>query len=147
MSNEFARRYGDAGLVSVSLNPGNMISYLHDRPLGWLERKIIVRPSSPLQYPVDADHLRAEPPPLPNTRWRADPALGRDDGRRSHNEWQGTPSFIHKALDLLLNIPTRICDMQYLKPWARYGRPNPIAEDNKATQELWKWCEDQVANI
>lgn len=42
---ELARRYGDKGIVSTSLNPGNLTSELH-RTLDW-GTWLLVRASSP----------------------------------------------------------------------------------------------------
>ncbi|TEB33151.1 NAD(P)-binding protein [Coprinellus micaceus] len=36
----------------------------------------------------------------------------------------------------------------WLRPWARLSdHPNPLASDEKLIEDVWKWCEDQVANI
>jgi len=47
LSNEIARRYGDQGIVSISLNPGNLRSDL-TRHIGGLKKKVIYM----LCYPV-----------------------------------------------------------------------------------------------
>jgi NAD(P)-dependent dehydrogenase (short-subunit alcohol dehydrogenase family) len=36
---------------------------------------------------------------------------------------------------------------KYLMPWARVGTELPPAVDDQAAEDLWGWCEDQVANI
>lgn len=41
VSNEFARRYGDQGVVSMSCNPGNLKSELQRHLVG-LQKRIIV---------------------------------------------------------------------------------------------------------
>ncbi|KAH6912195.1 hypothetical protein BKA70DRAFT_1266946 [Coprinopsis sp. MPI-PUGE-AT-0042] len=36
---------------------------------------------------------------------------------------------------------------KYLVPWARYGNANPAAQDPKLGEDLWKWLEEQVADV
>jgi hypothetical protein len=36
---------------------------------------------------------------------------------------------------------------QYLIPWARVGKANPIALDPETGKALWTWLEEQVADI
>ncbi|KAH6912848.1 hypothetical protein BKA70DRAFT_1265223 [Coprinopsis sp. MPI-PUGE-AT-0042] len=36
---------------------------------------------------------------------------------------------------------------KYLIPWARVGKPNPLALDEKLGADLWKWLEEQVENV
>ncbi|KAH6912196.1 hypothetical protein BKA70DRAFT_1266949 [Coprinopsis sp. MPI-PUGE-AT-0042] len=36
---------------------------------------------------------------------------------------------------------------KYLIPWARYGNANPVAQDPKLGEDLWKWLEEQVADL
>ncbi|KAF9013216.1 NAD(P)-binding protein [Cyathus striatus] len=35
---------------------------------------------------------------------------------------------------------------EYLIPWARVGKATEIGRDPKLAEELWKWCEEQVAS-
>lgn len=36
---------------------------------------------------------------------------------------------------------------QYLIPWARVGKASAASYDPKLGEELWTWCEEQVANV
>jgi retinol dehydrogenase 12 len=36
---------------------------------------------------------------------------------------------------------------QYLVPWARYGKVNPVAEDISLGKELWAWLEEQIKDL
>ncbi|KAF5315257.1 hypothetical protein D9619_006956 [Psilocybe cf. subviscida] len=36
---------------------------------------------------------------------------------------------------------------KYLIPWARVGKANPVGEDPQLAGELWKWLDEQVADI
>ncbi|KAJ2929773.1 hypothetical protein H1R20_g7322, partial [Candolleomyces eurysporus] len=101
---ELARRYGDQGIVSTGLNPGNLASDL-GRHLGRIEYKVI----SMMLYPVPMGALT--------------------------QLWAGTTQ-----AGATLNG-------KYLIPWARIGTGNPVINDEKLGADLWKWFEDQVANV
>jgi len=103
-SNELAQRYGDKGIISTSLNPGNLRSDLQ-RHISALENFLLW----PILRPVSFGALT--------------------------QLWAGTSP---EGLEL---------NGKYLVPWARIGVPNPITEDPKLAEELWKWMEEQVENI
>ncbi|RXW24428.1 hypothetical protein EST38_g1426 [Candolleomyces aberdarensis] len=101
---ELARRYGDQGIVSTDLNPGNLASDL-GRHLGRIEHKVV----SMMLYPVPMGALT--------------------------QLWAGTTQ------------EGATLNGKYLIPWARIGTGNPVLNDEKLGADLWKWFEDQVANI
>jgi retinol dehydrogenase-12 len=122
ISNELARRYAADGIISVSLNPGNLDSELQRHVTGVL-RFIIVRLShrcvwyhgslsgvqNKITYPT---HLGA-----------------------LTQLWAGTsPEGIAMS-------------GKYLWPWAREGTMPAGAGDVKLQEEVWKWCEEQVESI
>lgn len=59
--------------------------------------------------------------------------------------------YVSKSLSSVLPElaqPLMRFDWQWLRPWARLSdHPNPLASDEKLIEDVWKWCEDQVANI
>ncbi|KAF5342509.1 hypothetical protein D9611_001525 [Ephemerocybe angulata] len=104
IANEFARRYGDEGLVSCSLNPGNLQSDLQ-RHLGPIRKRLV----SLILYPTPYGALT--------------------------QLWAGTSE---EGANM---------NGKYLIPWARYGTPNPVAQDEKLGRDLWTWLEEQVESI
>jgi retinol dehydrogenase-12 len=36
---------------------------------------------------------------------------------------------------------------QYLVPWARLAKPNPLVHDAELCARVWDWCEDQVKDL
>ncbi|TFK28697.1 NAD(P)-binding protein [Coprinopsis marcescibilis] len=103
-ANELARRHEKDGIVSVSLNPGNLRTELQ-RHMSWFSRHSRLL----IQYPVPYGAL--------TQLWVGTSEVGK--------EFNG----------------------KYLVPWARLGKPNPLAEDHQLAEDLWKWCEDQVSNL
>ncbi|RXW24438.1 hypothetical protein EST38_g1428 [Candolleomyces aberdarensis] len=101
---ELARRYGDQGIVSTGLNPGNLTSDLQ-RHLGRIETKVV----GLLLHPTPMGALT--------------------------QLWAGTTQ------------EGATLNGKYLIPWARVGTGNPVIQDEKAGADLWKWFEDQVADI
>ncbi|RXW24439.1 hypothetical protein EST38_g1427 [Candolleomyces aberdarensis] len=101
---ELARRYGDQGIVSTGLNPGNLSSDLQ-RHLGRIETKLV----GLLLHPTPMGALT--------------------------QLWAGTTQ------------EGATLNGKYLIPWARIGTGNPVIQDEKVGADLWKWFEDQVANI
>jgi NAD(P)-dependent dehydrogenase (short-subunit alcohol dehydrogenase family) len=104
LSNELARRYGDQGIISTSLNPGNLRSDLQ-RHLSGIQNFFVSLMLNPASFGALTQL------------------------------WAGTSP---EGLEL---------NGKYLVPWARIGVPNPITEDPKLAEELWKWMEEQVENI
>ncbi|KAJ2929742.1 hypothetical protein H1R20_g7319, partial [Candolleomyces eurysporus] len=101
---ELARRYGDQGIVSTGLNPGNLSSDLQ-RHLGRIETKLV----GLLLHPTPMGALT--------------------------QLWAGTTQ------------EGATMNGKYLIPWARIGTGNPVIQDEKVGADLWKWFEDQVADI
>ncbi|KAJ2929759.1 hypothetical protein H1R20_g7320, partial [Candolleomyces eurysporus] len=101
---ELARRYGDQGIVSTGLNPGNLTSDLQ-RHLGRIQTMLV----GLLLHPTPMGALT--------------------------QLWAGTTQ------------EGATLNGKYLIPWARIGTGNPVIQDEKAGADLWKWFEDQVANI
>ncbi|KAF6757289.1 hypothetical protein DFP72DRAFT_1113173 [Ephemerocybe angulata] len=104
ISNEFARRYGKEGLVSCSLNPGNLQSELQ-RHLGPVTKAVV----SLILHPTAQGALT--------------------------QLWAGTTE---EGVNM---------NGKYLIPWARYGSPNPVAQDENLGKELWAWLEEQVKAV
>ncbi|KAJ3530469.1 hypothetical protein NMY22_g8559 [Coprinellus aureogranulatus] len=106
VSQQWAKRYGDKGIVSVAVNPGNLSSELTRHLPGW--QATFIRWT--MLYPVPLGAL---------TQLYAGTM---DEGADLNGKW--------------------------MIPWARVAEhPNPLAHDDKLGDELWRWCEDQVANI
>ncbi|KAF5371110.1 hypothetical protein D9758_004259 [Tetrapyrgos nigripes] len=104
-SNELARRYGDQGIVSTSLDPGTVSTDI-TRTLPPMTKFII---KTFLMYPVELGAL---------TQLRAGTS---PEGAEMNG--------------------------QYLVPWARVGKPSAATEDQKQSEELWNWLEEQVKGI
>ncbi|KAJ2919177.1 hypothetical protein MD484_g1196, partial [Candolleomyces efflorescens] len=102
---ELARRYGDQGIVSTGLNPGNLTSELQ-RHMGPIEGRLV---RALLLHPTPMGALT--------------------------QLWAGTTQ------------EGATLNGKYLIPWARVGTGNPAINDEKLGADLWKWFEDQVANI
>ncbi|PPQ73153.1 hypothetical protein CVT26_014819 [Gymnopilus dilepis] len=105
IANELARRYADQGIVSTSLNPGNIKSDLQ-RHMSSVEHFIVDR----MLYPTPYGALT--------------------------QLWAGTSP---QGVEL---------NGKFLVPWARVGpTPKGAVKDSKIGEEVWKWCEEQVANV
>jgi len=104
ISNEFAQRYGKNGIVSTSLNPGNIQSDL--------QRHLTVYESFLLNF-----ILHPTPSGALTQLWAGTSPEG--------SELNG----------------------KYLIPWARVGQASSVANDTKASAELWTWLEEQVTDI
>ncbi|KAF5309691.1 hypothetical protein D9611_014710 [Ephemerocybe angulata] len=104
IANEFARRYGNEGLVSCSLNPGNLQSDLQ-RHMGPITKMLVGLMLHPTPYGALTQL------------------------------WAGTSE---EGVNM---------NKKYLIPWARYGTPNPVAQDEKLGRDLWTWLEEQVEYI
>ncbi|KAJ8094649.1 short-chain alcohol dehydrogenase [Marasmius tenuissimus] len=119
LSNEFARRYGEQGIVSTSLNPGNLKTDLQrDTPkifmllFGWL--------FSPAPYGALTQLWAGVSPETADMNGKA-----------------GGTCFILRAYQCLRTV-------QYLIPWARVGQTRPETTDPKIGAELWKFLETET---
>ncbi|TRM63807.1 hypothetical protein BD626DRAFT_568431 [Schizophyllum amplum] len=103
LANELARRYGDQGIISTALNPGNLQSNLqrYMNPIASKLTRFVL-------YPTPFGAL---------TQLYA--------GTMGGKELNG----------------------KYLIPWARVGSCRSGADDPELGKALWKWCEEQVANV
>ncbi|KAJ7575085.1 hypothetical protein C8J56DRAFT_29154 [Mycena floridula] len=105
---ELSRRYGDQGIVSISLHPGVIKTDLHRHMKG--PKGLIV---GLLEKTVLHD-------------------------------------VAHGAItQLYAGTSPEAAEMNgaYLIPWARVGKPNPATQDPKNGEALWKWLDEQVADI
>lgn len=124
VSNELAKRYGDQGIVSTALNPGNLRTDLQ-RHLGGFLRRILVSPILTVFEDLTA-HMIYSSQNL--TLYEASKGA-------LTQLWAGT-------------MPeTRDFNGKYLIPWARVGTIRPETRDPKIGQDLWAWCEEQVKNV
>ncbi|TEB20909.1 NAD(P)-binding protein [Coprinellus micaceus] len=106
ISNEFAERYGNLGIISIAVNPGNLNSELARHMPGW--QASLLRAT--MLYPVPLGAL---------TQLYAGTM---DDGAKLNGKW--------------------------MRPWARHGEhPSRLAHDKQLAEQVWQWCEDQVANL
>jgi retinol dehydrogenase-12 len=122
VSNELARRYAADGIISVSLNPGNLDSELQRHVTGVL-RFIIVR----------------LPPPC---MWYYGSLIGVQNKITY-------PTHLGALTQLWAGTSPEGIAMsgKYLWPWAREGTMPAGAGDVKLQEEVWKWCEEQVESI
>lgn len=84
-SNELSRRYADQGIVSVSLNPGNLKTDLQ-RYVPGVVRAILAR-STP--FPPLVTNVLIELDPVPGGIRRVDAAVGRHDRRGQDSRGEG----------------------------------------------------------
>ncbi|KAF5337815.1 hypothetical protein D9758_015699 [Tetrapyrgos nigripes] len=103
-ANELARRYGDQGIVSTSLNPGN------------LSTDLARTMSKAFKIVIDLFLYPSELGALTQLKAGTSPEGAEMNGK-------------------------------YLVPWARVGKPSAATEDQKQSEELWKWLEEQVEGI
>ncbi|TFL05008.1 hypothetical protein BDV98DRAFT_542593 [Pterulicium gracile] len=102
-SRQLAKRYGDQGIVSIALNPGNLKTELS-------------RHSSPFEiFVVPFFHA---------------PRLG-----ALTQLWAGTAE------------ETLQYNGEFLIPWARKGKVQEKATDERVGDHLWDWLEEQVKDI
>jgi retinol dehydrogenase-12 len=104
LSNQLAKRYGDQGIVSTAVNPGNLKTPLY-RHFSVFERTVV-------NLGLYEPHFGA-----------------------LTQLWAGTSP---QSAEL---------NGQYLMPWARVGKPNSKASDEKMGEKLWEWMEQQVRSI
>jgi NAD(P)-dependent dehydrogenase (short-subunit alcohol dehydrogenase family) len=139
-SNELSRRYADQGIVSVSLNPGNLKTDLQ-RYVPGVVRAILAR-STP--FPPLVTNVLVELDPVPGGIRRVDAAVGRHDRRGQDSRGEGA----FRSIVVFFFAFDRANEIsQYLIPWARVGKANPIALDPETGKALWTWLEEQVADI
>ena len=120
-SKELARRYGDQGIVSTSLNPGNLKTDLQRHAKGLQLRMMVSRPRFHrlLMLTIYVQHAISYEAPLGAlTQLRAGTSPEAAD-------WNG----------------------KYLIPWAREGDCRKEAKDPALGEKLWAWLEEQVKDL
>lgn len=121
-SNEFARRYGGEGIVSISVHPGNINTDLARNASSFV--KILGRI---ITYPVSYGAI--------NSLYAGtSSAAGELNGKVSiptsgFARGNATPPF------------------QYVTAWARVTLPHQRALDTDLAEKLWVWSEEQVKEI
>ncbi|KAJ7123167.1 actin-domain-containing protein [Mycena epipterygia] len=126
-SAELARRYGDQGLVSTSLNPGNLKTEIarHWTSPGLKLMKLFVRRFPTLPIAI----------------------------RRNISSSQGHlivyPARKGALTQLFAGTTAAGAELngKYLVPWARIGTPSPVSQDEEVGKKLWVWLEEQVASV
>ena len=137
-SNELARRYGDQGIISTSLNPGNLSSNLY-RHLSPIVVKLLVSIAM-RRVPFLLTRARQNWTVLyPNSMGALTQLYA---GTMGGKELNG-------KVKPYLKTPKRRThdDPQYLIPWARVGKASRAGSDEALAKALWEWCEEQVANL
>ncbi|KAF7368945.1 NAD(P)-binding protein [Mycena venus] len=119
-SNELFRRYGNQGIVSVALNPGNLKTGLTRHIAGAVKLFII----NLMLYPAPYGAL--------TQLWAGTTNEGATFG--------GKVECFH-----LLRYAEADTSAQYLIPWARIG--TSPSTDPAAEKALWTWLEEQVENL
>lgn len=142
-SNELHRRYGDQGIISVSLHPGNLKTDLQ-RHVSSLEKVLSVCRRCWLVL-VGIGHsiykLSIQAPLLHPASMGALTQL-----------WAGTsPDGLQlggevSTSDMELHLVLRICG-QYLIPWARLGSAREETQDAQLGKRLWAWMENATRDM
>ncbi|KAF7972028.1 hypothetical protein HWV62_19245 [Athelia sp. TMB] len=116
---ELARRYGERGIISTSVNPGHVKSDL-TRYMSPIKGAIVRY----LQfYPVSYGAL--------GQLYAATTAAGL--------------ALNGKVRPGALAACSALTAPQFLKPWATVGVPRASSQDPRLGRDLWQWLEDQVA--
>ncbi|KDQ11790.1 hypothetical protein BOTBODRAFT_35039 [Botryobasidium botryosum FD-172 SS1] len=121
VAQELARRYGADGIVTTSLNPGNLKTDLQ-RHLGSTQRRLL----DIMLYPAAMGAV---------TQLYA----GTSPAGAEYNGKVAVAFVVHTHTPVYRRtIP------QYLIPWARVGEIPKGADDPALAKRLWEWLEEQV---
>ncbi|KZW03701.1 NAD(P)-binding protein [Exidia glandulosa HHB12029] len=106
VAKEFGKRYADRGLVSTSMNPGNINTELQRH-------------------------------------------MGNPSFMEKLNEWFLYSPALGAVTQLYAGTAPEAKDLNgaYLIPFARVGKPNPMALDAALAQKVWDWLEEQVSEF
>ena len=126
VAKELARLYADKGIVSTSLNPGNLKTELQ-RHMSSIQERIVVCP-----YLLSTHKFRDTVFLLSTSQ-----------------DFLLYPAPLGALTQLYAGVAPEAQDLNgaYLIPWARVGDTRADAKDPKTAEELWKWLEDQVKDI
>jgi len=154
-SNEFARRYGSEGIVSISLHPGANLS----RHAGSFLHRIGQLFRFAAYYVIscgDLTFVKEETKGLTATDFKTQ-ARDRAEDAVTNIETGELPDMngidiggSHGAItSLYAGAAPDAGDFngKYLTAWARLTLPHPKTLNVDTQKKLWDWCEDQVKDI
>jgi hypothetical protein len=157
VSAELARRYGDQGLVSTSLNPGEGSSY-------FLRTLCVIYNTGNLKTEI-ARHWTSPGQKLMKllvSRRRNFSTVTTSSYFQGHlivyparmgaltQLYAGTTeegAQLNGKVCRVGRSPRYSDTLQYLVPWARIGAPNPISQEEEVGKKLCTWLEEQILPI